>query len=109
MDTDHPAAPPDRSATPTVPFVDPLGVESLVALRAEVAQLGARLAGQAPIEQAKGMLMLGYRIPEQRASDMLEGWSQDWDVDVRTVAITMVRTAATGSAEVGRALADPAG
>ncbi len=54
----------------------------------------------ARVEQAKGMLMLSYRIGEHEASELLDGWSASWGVSVRTIASTMVEATATSPADV---------
>lgn len=56
--------------------------------------------GDAPVEQAKGMLMLSYRIDGDEASALLELWSATWGVSVRAIAETMVEVTATSPADV---------
>ena len=60
--------------------------DEVVALRREVAQLHEAMASRAAIEQAKGMLMLGYGLRADQAFAVLSRWSQTDQVKVRDLA-----------------------
>ena len=66
------------------------GASEIVGLRYEVAGLRRALLTRAPIEQAKGMLMMHFGIPEDAAFALLARWSCDHNVKVRRVALTLV-------------------
>jgi hypothetical protein len=63
-------------------------------LEQELQQVRHALATRAPIEQAKGMLMIRYGIPEDRAFQVLVRWSTHLNVRLRTVARTFVTVCA---------------
>lgn len=87
----------------------PAGGDRVAALEAEVAQLHTAMAGRAPIEQAKGVLMLLTGCGEQTAFDLLAHISSHTHRKVREVALDLVASA-TGhqplSAEVRGILRD---
>jgi hypothetical protein len=79
------------------------------ALEVEVAQLRTAMAGRAPIEQAKGVLMLLTGCGEQVAFDLLAHISSHTHRKVREVALDLVASAAGQrplSAEVRAILRD---
>ena len=47
-------------------------------------------AGRALLEQAKGMLMIYYGVPQQEAFSILIRWSTRWDVEPSVVAATLL-------------------
>ncbi|WP_146220381.1 PAS and ANTAR domain-containing protein [Geodermatophilus normandii] len=63
------------------------------ALETEVAQLRTAMAGRAPIEQAKGVLMLLTGCGEQVAFDLLAHISSHTHRKVREVAVDLVASA----------------
>ncbi len=63
-------------------------------LEVEVAQLRTAMATRAPIEQAKGVLMLLTGCDEQRAFDLLAHISSHTHRKVRDVAVDLVASAA---------------
>jgi hypothetical protein len=67
-------------------------------LRREVEGLRHALATRAPIEQAKGMLMMRYGVSADVAFGLLKGWSSEYEVKLRTVAVVLVRILATDDA-----------
>jgi hypothetical protein len=74
----------------------------VAALQDEVDGLREAMRSRATIEQAKGMLMLRYRIDEDRAFQLLVRWSSVSQVKLKVVAATLVDMCATSPA-----LADP--
>ena len=57
----------------------------------EVSEAVAEIAeSRGPIEHAKGMLMLAYRIDEQQAFDLLKWRSQEANVKLRALAVQLV-------------------
>jgi hypothetical protein len=83
--------------------------ERVRALETEVAQLRTAMAGRAPIEQAKGVLMLLTGCGEQVAFDLLAHISSHTHRKVREVALDLVASAAGRrplSAEVRAILRD---
>jgi hypothetical protein len=68
------------------------------ALRREVAGLHHALATRAPIEQAKGMLMMRYGVSADVAFGLLKGWSSEYELKLRTVAVVLVRILSTDDA-----------
>ncbi len=71
----------------------PGGGDPVVALEVEVAQLRTAMASRAPIEQAKGVLMLLTGCGEQRAFDLLAHISSHTHRKVRDVALDLVASA----------------
>jgi hypothetical protein len=69
---------------------DPSVGEDLASSRAEVHQLREAMASRAPIEQAKGMLMLAFGLDEDRAFGTMVRWSSVHNVKIRVVAATMI-------------------
>ncbi|WP_369259359.1 ANTAR domain-containing protein [Geodermatophilus amargosae] len=87
----------------------PPAEERVRALETEVAQLRTAMAGRAPIEQAKGVLMLLTGCGEQSAFDLLAHISSHTHRKVREVALDLVASAAGQrplSAEVRTILRD---
>ena len=83
--------------------------ERVRALETEVAQLRTAMAGRAPIEQAKGVLMLLTGCGEQVAFDLLAHISSHTHRKVREVALDLVASASGRrplSAEVRAILRD---
>jgi len=57
----------------------------------EVSEAVAEIAeSRGPIEHAKGMLMLAYRIDEKQAFDLLKWRSQEANVKLRALALQLV-------------------
>ncbi|MDZ5620966.1 ANTAR domain-containing protein [Nocardioides bizhenqiangii] len=54
------------------------------------APLRRAVSQRAVVEQAKGILILLYRIDAERAFDVLRDWAKDTDSTVQTVAHTLV-------------------
>jgi hypothetical protein len=73
--------------------VERRGEDRVVALEAEVAQLRTAMANRAPIEQAKGVLMLLTGCGEQVAFDLLAHISSHTHRKVRDVALDLVASA----------------
>jgi ANTAR domain len=66
-------------------------LESLVGkLQGEVSGLRVAMASRATIEQAKGMLMLRYKIDEDRAFQLLKRWSSVSNVKLRVIAAALI-------------------
>ena len=83
--------------------------DRVAALEAEVAQLRTAMASRAPIEQAKGVLMLLVGCGDQVAFDLLAHISSHTHRKVRDVAIDLVASASGQrplSAEVREILRD---
>ena len=64
-------------------------------LEREVSGLRHALASRAPIEQAKGMLMLRHRIDADQAFQLLREWSSVHNLKLRVVATTLVEVWST--------------
>lgn len=60
------------------------------------AQLHRLTTTQPHIEQAKGMLMVMYGIPEAQALDLLAWRSQDTGIDIKTIAERLVDAVGSG-------------
>lgn len=73
----------------TAEVVDDFADEMTV-LRGEVLQLRAALETRAPIEQARGMLMMRYGLSAERALRLLTRWSRTQKVELRMLAIALV-------------------
>ena len=79
----------------------------IVALRFEVAGLRRALETRAPIEQAKGMLMMRHGLSAEAAFELLARWSSDHRMKLRTVASRLVdEFAKTGDSTVHQASTD---
>lgn len=63
------------------------------AMNAAVAEFEAQ---RTPIEQAKGMLMMIYQIPAQRAFDILAWRSQETNIKLRDIAVQLVTDLSSG-------------
>jgi hypothetical protein len=67
-------------------FADELRVS-----RDEVAQLRDAIESRAPIEQARGMLMMRYGLPADKALHLLLRWSRTQGVELRVLAVALVK------------------
>lgn len=74
----------------------------IAALRRDVEDLHDAMESGAVIEQAKGMLMARYGIPEDRAFTLLVGWSSSHDVELRVTAMALVSAAVSNHALAGQ-------
>lgn len=77
-------------------------VGELAVLRAEVYHLQRALDSRAPIEQAKGVLMLRYGIDADHAFSMLVQWSNDTNTKLSALAEALTKVVGGGAN-----LADP--
>lgn len=68
----------------------------LEALRREIVGLRAALVSRATIDQARGILVLRYKLSPDGAFDLLVRWSQDRNIKLRTIAETLVTLAQHG-------------
>lgn len=75
--------------TATAEVVDDI-VHDLTVSRDEVAQLREAMETRAPIEQARGMLMMRYGLSAERALRLLTRWSRTQKVELRMLAIALV-------------------
>jgi hypothetical protein len=73
----------------TAEVVDDFADEMTV-LRGEVLQLRAALETRAPIEQARGMLMMRYGVSAETALRLLLRWSRTQEVELRVLAFALV-------------------
>jgi hypothetical protein len=73
----------------TAEVVDDI-VHDLTVSRDEVAQLREAMDSRAPIEQARGMLMMRYGLSAESALRVLMRWSRAQRVELRTLAIALV-------------------
>lgn len=65
-------------------------VEDLMVSRDEVHQLRGAMETRAPIEQARGMLVMRYGLSADEALRLLMRWSRSQKVELRVLAITLV-------------------
>jgi hypothetical protein len=73
----------------TADVVDDI-VRDLPVSRDEVHQLRGAMETRAPIEQARGMLMMRYGLSPDEALHLLLRWSRSQEVELRVLAITLV-------------------
>ena len=74
----------------TADVVDDFAHELMVS-RDEVAQLRGAMETRAPIEQARGMLMMRYGLPADKALHLLLRWSRTQGVELRVLAVALVK------------------
>lgn len=65
-------------------------------LRAEVYHLRRAMEGRAPIEQAKGILMLRYGLDAERAFDLLVRWSNHTNLKLNVLAEALTKIVGGG-------------
>lgn len=73
----------------TADVVDDFAHELMLSRR-EVAQLRGAMEARAPIEQARGMLMMRYGLPADKALHLLLRWSRAQEVELRVLAVALV-------------------
>lgn len=73
----------------TADVVDDFAHELMLS-RHEVAQLRDAMETRAPIEQARGMLMMRYGFPADKALHLLLRWSRAQEVELRVLAVALV-------------------
>ena len=73
----------------TAEVVDDFADEMTV-LREEVLQLRGAMETRAPIEQARGMLMMRYGLSADEAFRVLLRWSRTQKVELRVLAVALV-------------------
>jgi hypothetical protein len=74
----------------TADVVDDFAHELMLS-RHEVAQLRGAMQARAPIEQARGMLMMRYGLPADKALHLLLRWSITQGVELRVLAVALVK------------------
>lgn len=91
----------DDAAAPEVLAAEQLAaqlIESNRQLGEEVAQLRVALAGRAPIDQSKGIVMMRFGIDADTAFALLTRWSMNTNVKLAVIARALVKIIGRNSA-----------